>query len=155
MENHAENVHQKLAPDLFLILLNNSKQILHAGNPFENKKFWKMIIKKPWKSQLYFFFRSQSLLIGKVIKNRRCLELVTSRSSSYETSSEKFLYSLLYYLTKFDDVMWSGFWVIAKIASANLCKSIHDIINYSTSICHFESGKCGKEGEKLQKIEYL
>ena len=32
---------------------------------------------------------------------------------------------------------------------------IHDVINYSTSICSFESGKCGKEGEKLQKIEYL
>ena len=23
------------------------------------------------------------------------------------------------------------------------------------AICPFESGKCGKEGEKLQKIEYL
>ena len=32
---------------------------------------------------------------------------------------------------------------------------MHDIINYSTSICPFESGKCGKEGEKLQKFEYL
>ena len=51
--------------------------------------------------------------------------------------------------------MWSSFWVIVKIASANLCKSIHDIINYSTSIYPFESGKCGKEGKKLQKIEYL
>ena len=28
-------------------------------------------------------------------------------------------------------------------------------INYSTSICPFESGNCGKEGEKLQKSEYL
>ena len=27
--------------------------------------------------------------------------------------------------------------------------------NYSTSICPFESGKCGKEGKKLQKSEYL
>ena len=27
--------------------------------------------------------------------------------------------------------------------------------NYSTSICTFESGKCGKEGEKLQKFEDL
>ena len=43
-KNHAENVHQKLAPNPFLILLNNTKQILHAGNSFENKKFWKMII---------------------------------------------------------------------------------------------------------------
>ena len=32
---------------------------------------------------------------------------------------------------------------------------IHDIINYSTSICPFVSGKCGKEGKKIQKIEYL
>ena len=32
---------------------------------------------------------------------------------------------------------------------------VHDIINCSTSICPFESGKCGKEGEKLQKFEYL
>ena len=38
-KNHAENVHQKLAPDLFLILPNNPKQTLHAGNFFENKKF--------------------------------------------------------------------------------------------------------------------
>ena len=28
-------------------------------------------------------------------------------------------------------------------------------LNYSTSICPFEYRKCGKEGEKLQKIEYL
>ena len=32
---------------------------------------------------------------------------------------------------------------------------MHDIINYSTSICPFESGKCGKEGKKSQKFEYL
>ena len=29
------------------------------------------------------------------------------------------------------------------------------MINYSTSICPFESRKCGKEGKKLQKFEYL
>ena len=28
-------------------------------------------------------------------------------------------------------------------------------MNYSTSICPFESQNCGKEEEKLQKIEYL
>ena len=41
------------------------------------------------------------------------------------------------------------------MASANLCKAIHDIMNYSTSICPFESGKCRKEREKVQKCEYL
>ena len=30
-----------------------------------------------------------------------------------------------------------------------------DIINYSISICHFESEKCGKEGKKLQTFEDL
>ena len=39
--------------------------------------------------------------------------------------------------------------------SANLCKSIHDIINYYNSICPFESRKYGKETKKLQKTEYF
>ena len=28
-------------------------------------------------------------------------------------------------------------------------------MNYSTFICPFVSGKCGKEGKKLQKFEYV
>ena len=32
---------------------------------------------------------------------------------------------------------------------------MHDIINYSTSICPFESGKSGKEEGKIQKFEYV
>ena len=55
---------------------------------------------------------------------------------------------VMHYLTKF------GFWFLLKITSANLCKPNYDIINYSTSICPFESGKCGKEEKKLQKSEY-
>ena len=39
--------------------------------------------------------------------------------------------------------------------SANLWKSVHDIINYSTSVCSFESRKCGNEGKKFEKIEYF
>ena len=62
---------------------------------------------------------------------------------------------VMYYLNKFDDVIKSGCWVILKVASANLCKPIHDVINYSTSICPFESGNCGKEGKTSQKIDYL
>ena len=62
---------------------------------------------------------------------------------------------VLYYLTKFDDVIRRGFSVIPKIASANLRKPIHDITNYSTFICPFASGKCRKEGKKSQNFEYL
>ena len=55
----------------------------------------------------------------------------------------------------FDGVIQSSFWVIPNIAPANLRKLIHHIKNYSTSTCRFESGKCGKKEEKLQKFEYL
>ena len=41
--------------------------------------------------------------------------------------------------------------LIPKITSANLCRPVHGIINYSTSICPLQSGKCGKKGGKLQK----
>ena len=51
----------------------------------------------------------------------------------------------MYYLSKFDDVIKSCFWVIPKIASANLWKRIHDIIN--CSISPFKYGKCEMEGK--------
>ena len=39
MENHVENMYQKLAPDSILLLLNNPKQPLHARNSFKSKVF--------------------------------------------------------------------------------------------------------------------
>ena len=45
--NHAENGHQKLVPDPFLILLNNPKQLFHARSSFKNKIYWNKVIKKP------------------------------------------------------------------------------------------------------------
>ena len=62
---------------------------------------------------------------------------------------------VMYYPTKFDGVIQNGFGVIPKITPANLCKPIHDINNYSTSICPLESEKCRKKEEKLLKFEYL
>ena len=50
---------------------------------------------------------------------------------------------------------YSGFLVFQNILSSNLCKTIRDLITYSPFICPFESGKCGKEGEKLLTFEYL
>ena len=85
-------MHQKLVPDSFFILVNNPKQPLHARNSFKNKIFWNRIIKNPLKSSQYIFFQNQSLLMEEVIKNKRGLELMTSRSLGYETSSRKILY---------------------------------------------------------------
>ena len=60
------------------------------------------------------------------------------------------------YLTKFDNIIQIGFWVIPKIRSANSFKPTHDIINYYSFIFPFESEKYGKEKEKkLQNLEYL
>ena len=87
MENHAENVHQNLVPDLFFILVNNPKQPLHASNIFKKEDY-----QRPFKKLTLFFFQTQFLLIDEVFKNKKDLELMTSRSSRYKTSSQKFLY---------------------------------------------------------------
>ena len=44
------------------------------------------------KVNFIFAFEPSPFLMEKVIKNKRDLELVTSLSSCYETSSKKFLY---------------------------------------------------------------
>ena len=118
---------------------------MQARNFFKNKLFWKRIIKKPEES-LFFLsnpvpFNGQSYQVQKG----------TGTSQQSLLKSQNKLRKIP--LTKFDDVMWSSFWVIPKITSANLCKSIYDIINYSTFIYLFESGE--KEGKKSQKFEYF
>ena len=97
IKNHAENVHQKLVPDPFLILVNNPnpKQPLHARNSF--RYFEIGLSNSLEKVNFYFFFGTQSLLMHKVIKTKRGPELVTG------------CFSGLYYLTKFDDVIQSAF----------------------------------------------
>ena len=56
MENHAENVHQKLAPDPFLILLNNPKQPLDARNSFKKRNFERGLSKRLKKVKFIFSF---------------------------------------------------------------------------------------------------
>ena len=54
--------------------------------------FQKGLSKSLKKGKFYFSFRTQPLFMDKVIKKKRSQELVTSYSSGYETSSEKFFY---------------------------------------------------------------
>ena len=86
-KNHAENVHQKLVPDSFLILVNETKQPFYAGNFFKNKSLLEDYQKALEKLTL-FFFQIKFFFIDKIIKNRRGLELVTSSSLDHKTSSE-------------------------------------------------------------------
>ena len=83
------------------------------------------------------------------------MKLVNSHSWGYKTSSENFLDQWCVTWPSLPMKYKMGFWVISKITSANLCKPVHDIINYSTFIYPIESGKCGKKGKKLQEFEYL
>ena len=96
------------APDLLLILVNNPTQPLHAINSFKSKILWKRTIKNPLKSQLYFFFWNQSLLIDKVIKNKRGMELALSFSSCYKKVQKNFFIS--YILS--DQVWYLLNWII-------------------------------------------
>ena len=90
-KNHTENVHQKLALDPFLILLNNPKQPLHTRNSFKIRHFERGLSKSLKKLNLYFLsnpvpFNGQSYQKQKGSG--------ASHQSDHETSSEKFLYLL-------------------------------------------------------------
>ena len=119
-------MHQNPVSDPCFILVNNPKKAFYATNSFKNKMFWKGIIESGTSYEL----------------------LLRLRNKFTENSL-----LIIYYLTKFDGVIYSGVWVITKITLANLYKAIHDIIHYSTSICLFESRKCGKEEEKFEYLE--
>ena len=129
MKKSCRKKHQRLAPDPVLILLNCRQKNLSSpvlSNPV------------PFNGQSYQKQKG-------------------SGAQSLFKSQNKFRKIPLFVILS-NQVWWcnvNSFWVIAKIISANLCKSIPDIINYSTSTCPFESGKCGKEEKKLQKFEYL
>ena len=145
-------MYQKLVPDLLLILVNNPKQPLHVVNSFEIKIFWKRIIKVLKKWTLFFlsfFFQTLSLLMCKIITSKRGLELVATLFRLQRKFREIRLLVIYY-------VIYSGFWVIQKITSANLCKPIYDIIH---QLFHFHFSfwvwKVWIGREKIQKLEYL
>ena len=147
-KNNPENKSQKLVLDPFLILVNKPKQPLHIRNYFKNRIFWRRIIKWPLKKLTLFFLLNPVPFIGQSYQKQK------EPGTSYQlilrlwNKFRKIPLLVMYYLNKFDEIIWSDFLVIPKIASANLCKPIHDIINYASSICPFEPGKCGKEEKK-------
>ena len=102
-----------------------------------------------------FFLSNPILFNGQSYQEQKGPEASYQLLFRSQNNFRKIPLFVIYYLTNFDDIMQSSFRNIPKITSANLYKSVHDIINYSTSICPFESQKCGKEGKKSQKFEYL
>ena len=98
--------------------------------------------------------------MDKVIKNKRGLELVTSRSSGHETSSEKFLNSfrkIPYFYILSGQVWWCNIKQFLSYSKYSICKlmQVNSWHKLSTSTGPFQPGKCGEEGEKTQKFKYL
>ena len=93
-------MYQKLVRDPFLILVNNPKQPLHARNSFENKDY-----QKPLKKSTLFF------LLNPVPFNVQSYQKQkgpgTSDQSLFRLQNKfrKIPLFVIYYLTKFDDVM--------------------------------------------------
>ena len=110
---------------------------------------------KAFKKLTLFFLSNPVLFNGQSYQKQKGSG--TSDQSLFRLRNKFINISLfvIYDLTKFDSLLSNSFWIIPKITSANLCKSIDDIINYPTFICPFESGKCGKVRKKLQKFGYL
>ena len=142
---------QKKASDSFLVLPNRQKQPLHARNSFSNNIFWKRIIKMPLKRWLDFFFQTQSLLMDKVIKNKRDLELVTSHSSGYKLSSK---YAFIRYMLS-DQVWWCNVNQFLNNSKNYICKFMqvnwwhHKLFQSHWS---FRIWKVWKGKEKIIKI---
>ena len=119
------------------------------------RHFEKGLSKSLKKVKFIFFFQNQSLLMlmGKVIKNKRGLELVTSCSSGHKASSEKSLY-LLYVIWP-SLIMWCK--AVFELSRNYICKFMH--VNSWHQLFHFHLSfwiwKVRKGREKLQKFEYL
>ena len=110
---------------------------------------------KALKKLTLFFLSNPIPFNGQSYKKQKGLGTSDQSLFRLQNKFRKIPLLVIYYLIKFHDKIWSGFWVIPKTTSANLCKPNYDIINYSTSICPSASVNCGEEGKKLQKFEYL
>ena len=145
-------MHQKLVPDPFLILVNNPKQLLHAKNSFENKIFWKRIIKKALKNLTLFFLSNSVPFNGKNYQKQKGHGTSQLLLFRLQNKFRKIPLLVIYYVTKFDDVIKSGFWIIRK---NYICKFMqanswhHNLFHYHL---FFSAWQVWKGREKITKI---
>ena len=111
---------------------------------------------KSLKTVFHFFFKTQSLLMDKIIKSKRDLELVTSHSLGYKTNSEKSLFFNNHILS--DQAWWYNRKWFLSYSKNYICKFMqanswhHKLFHFHLS---FRIWKVWKGREKTQKIEYL
>ena len=101
-KNHAENVQEKLVPDLFIILVNNPKQPLHVRN-YLKVRYLSEDYQKALKKATSFFlskavpFNRQSYQKGPGTSGQSLFRLWNK--------FKKFSLLVIHYLTKFDGVI--------------------------------------------------
>ena len=105
-------MHQKPIPDPLLIVGNNPKQPWHARNYFENKMFWKWIIKSLKKAT---FFLNPVSFNGQNYQKQKGPGTSNQLLFRLKNKFRKIPVLIMYYLTKFDDIIQSSFWVTPKI----------------------------------------
>ena len=91
MEKLCKNLHQKLVQDLFLNLVNNLKQTLHASYRFKTRYLERGLSKSLKQVNLCFLLDPVSFK-GQNYQKQKGLELAISCTSGCKRSSEKFLY---------------------------------------------------------------
>ena len=94
MENHAENVPQKLVLEPFLILVNNRKQSLHTINSFKIR-YLKEDYQKALKRLILFFLSNSVPFNGQTYQKQKGLG--TSDQSLFRLQN-KFRKSLLLFM---------------------------------------------------------
>ena len=124
--------------------------ILHARNSFENKIFWKRIIKKPSEILLDFFLCTHSIFMDK----EKGPETSYLSLFGLQNMFRKIPFLMIYHLSNFDDLIQIVFWVTPKMIFANLCKPMHNVIiipvSVSIRIWNLWKGR-GKIVKKKQK----
>ena len=102
-KNHAENLHQKLAPDPFLILLKNPNS--HWMQIFLKIKYFERERSKSLKKVSFIFLSNPISFNGQSYQKQNGPG--TSHQSLFRSQNKfrKILLFVIYYLTKFDDVL--------------------------------------------------
>ena len=101
---------------------------MYAEKPFENKIFWKRIIKKPLKSLTWFFPLHPISFCGEDYEKQKGTGTSYHSLIGLQNMFRKLPLLVLCHLGIFDDLMQSGFWFIPKITFANLCKLDFNVV---------------------------
>ena len=99
-----ENVHQKLVPDPFLILVNDPKQPLHARNSFKND-ILKEDYQKALKKLILFFLSSPVPFSRQNYQKQKGPRTSDHSFFRFQNKFKKIPLLVIYCLTKFDNVI--------------------------------------------------